>query len=84
MCGMDEEQEENRSASSWALGPVWLITALIASLVLYVLSTGPAVMLRERGLVTQETLRLVYAPIFWLSRFEVVSQSIEWYCKFWI
>jgi len=44
---------------------VWIVVImlLLTSLPLYLLSTGPAVWLRERGAITQETILMIYAPM---------------------
>lgn len=79
---MGETKDDDRS-SSGAMGPVCIVGVFLLLPILYVLSTGPAVMLRDRGFITQDTLRTVYAPIFWLSEYEIVRDGIEWYCEFW-
>ena len=62
---------------------VWLI-AVLALVSLYLLSTGPAVWLRDSGLLSRETFFRLYAPVGWLYRHvPFFSQLLELYLRFW-
>src|SRR3954447_1872982 len=58
------KERSNKSSPVWTV----VILLLLASVPLYVLSTGPAIWLRDHGMVSQQTLVIVYAPIGWLNR----------------
>ena len=59
---------------------VWII-AVPSVAFLYVLSIGPAVLLRDSGMISQSTLLTVFAPILWLTHFGPFNQLIEWYAS---
>lgn len=61
--------------------PLWLGGALLV----YVLSTGPAVKLVEHGVIAGSSLETVYAPLVLLANHcEPVSDFFEWYlCEVW-
>jgi len=48
----------------------WIIAILliIAALIIYVLSTGPAMVLYQAGVLDQSTYLTAYAPLVWVSR----------------
>jgi hypothetical protein len=72
--------EEKRSASQMI---VWLISFFVMTS-LYSLSVGPAALIRDHGMMTQQTFLRLYAPIGWL--YEVVPffrDALEWYLKLW-
>jgi hypothetical protein len=55
----------------------WLAILL---LVLYPLSTGPAVKLAEHDIVSMDILEYVYAPLIWLAEnCPPVADFFEWY-----
>jgi|GEM_PF-3817465 len=41
-------------------------------------------MLRNRGVITQDTIRWLYAPILWLSRSWIIERLLEWYLQWWV
>jgi hypothetical protein len=56
---------------------VWLAVLL---LVLYPLSTGPAVRLAEHDIVSMDILEHLYAPLIWLAEnCPPVADFFEWY-----
>lgn len=71
---MDDENHPPR----WTTNLWIVVVALAIGAMAYVLSTGPAVMLRERGMITQDTFLRIYAP---LAPF---SNMLEWYLRLWI
>ena len=64
-------EPRGQSVSRW-------LTVLSLAVVLYVLSSGPAVYLRERGFVSKQMVRVIYTP---LIPFE--SGSFESYIGWW-
>jgi hypothetical protein len=77
----DEPADEKPSARS---GLVWLI-ATLALFCIYVLSSGPAVVLRESGVITRDAFFRIYAPLAWL--YHVVpffGTALNWYARLWI
>jgi len=84
MGGMDEEREKIRLST--AVARVWLILVpLVAVPLVYVLSMGPALMLNNRGVISDETISWTYAPIDWLSdHFGLFGRLLQWYLSFWI
>ena len=72
--------DEKRTARSIV---VWLI-AIFAFMPLYLLSTGPAVLLRDRGAISQEAMLRVYAPVGWLyNHVPFFAQAMESYLRLW-
>jgi len=66
--------------------PPWAVAIilLLAVIVLYILSTGPAVWLRDHGVITQEQLLTAYAPIAWLDQnVPFFRQALEAYLGLW-
>ena len=61
------------------------VFAIVAPLVaaLYVLSVGPAVMLRDGGRISQDTFLLIYATFILLTYFSPTNQVLEWYLSLW-
>ena len=56
---------------------VWLTIFL---LLIYPLSTGPAVKLAEHEVVSMDALEYVYAPLIWLAEHcDPVADFFEWY-----
>lgn len=73
-----------RSAGDSSIVAV-LLTALAVLPSLYVLSVGPAAMLREMGVISQPDMMRIYFPLVWLSlHVPLVSQSLDWYCELWV
>jgi len=56
--GRPAQPPSSSSAGRWAGG-------IVLALVLYVLSTGPAVKLTEAGIISDHTYELIYAPVIW-------------------
>jgi len=51
----------------------------------YLLSIGPAILLREAGLISPVTVSRVYAPVGWLEGRSPVFQDGLWrYIKLWV
>ena len=76
MPGMDEKRTARLIA-------IWLI-AVFAFVPLYLLSTGPAVLLRDRGVLSQEAMQRVYAPVGWLyNHVPFFAQAMESYLRLW-
>ncbi len=81
--GMAEDQRQDRSESptlrAWPIAvPLVVVPAF------YVLSMCPAVMLRSRGWITQETFLWFYTPVIWLyNRSGLFNLAVEWYLSFW-
>ncbi len=76
---MDKERpnKDGHGCIGWAV-------MLFALVPLYVLSIGPAVRLRTRGIITHGTLVTVYFPISWLERkVPMFAEPIEAYCRLW-
>jgi hypothetical protein len=61
---------------------VWLI-AIFALVSLYLLSTGPAVLLRDKGIISQQTIVRVYTPVQWLYGVPFFAGAMESYLSFW-
>jgi hypothetical protein len=76
MRGMEEKQS-TRSVF------VWLV-ALLTVAALYLLSTGPAVLLRDSGVISRGTFFRIFAPVGWLYKAVPFFQdAMELYLKFW-
>lgn len=58
------ERVSKNQHEAWSL---WRWFGIIgAAVVLYVLSIGPAVYLRERGLVSKQVVEAIYTPVIWI------------------
>jgi len=72
--------EPETSTDSHRGGFGTLIWILIALLVVYTLSIGPAAKLAEHGVVSGDTLDSVYAPLVWLAEHcPPVRLFLVWY-----
>ncbi len=60
---MSDEAPE-RPGRTW----MWMAGLLMGLPVCYVLSSGPAVVLYHRGVVSLDRLQTAYAPLDWLDR----------------
>ena len=61
-----------------------LVALLIALPMLYILSSGPAILLVDTGLVPMAVVRVVYAPIGWLEHNSPACREfIQWYVGLW-
>jgi hypothetical protein len=80
----EREKPRARPGQSAAGSPTkrWAGGILLA-LVLYILSTGPALKLAKAGYLSQETLNVVYAPIIWSRQTELgdryLYSALRWY-----
>ncbi len=51
---------------------------------LYLASLGPAVKMRDHGVISQDALVLAYAPLVWAAdKYKPIENLIEWYCALW-
>jgi hypothetical protein len=78
---VDQNRDEHRSPGVRPLS-VWLVVVPLTCM-LYLLSTGPAVALRNSGIISQATFISIYAPIGWLTRFAPFNRLLEWYLSLW-
>jgi hypothetical protein len=77
---MSDEPKKRRRA--W-IG--WASFALLALLVLYPLSLGPALWLTNDDFSQWQIIGPVYRPLYWLgNRFDCVGEAIGWYVTKWI
>jgi hypothetical protein len=66
--------------------PVLVVAVLVVLLlpVAYVLSSGPAIYLNETGVISSESLEVVYWPFVWLERNSKVCEDvIGWWYGLW-
>jgi hypothetical protein len=76
---MDNERQSKSSPFA-----AILIVLLIALPTLYFLSVGPAVCLRDHGMINQGTLLTVYAPVAWMDQnVPMFRQALESYVHLW-
>lgn len=64
-------------------GWLWAGLALLALLVFYVLSVGPAVMMVEKTGVGGEVGEVAYAPLKWLRDNTPLEKPLDAYVDFW-
>ena len=82
---MDEERDDSgptrvRPIKTWPIAVPLVVVPMV-----YVLSMGPAVLLRNRGFITQDSFLWFYAPVVWLdSRSAYVNLALEWYLQLWV
>jgi hypothetical protein len=73
------EERHRRASSGWVVS-----IALIVRSVLYVLSIGPAVWLRDKGYLGQDRLLAFYAPLIWIAdKMPFGWQFLEAYARIW-
>jgi len=77
---MDEDRNRGSSA-----GPVLIVGALLILVpLLYILSCGPAVVLINRGYLSEDGFRIVYYPLDLVARSSHgIRDSLEWYTRLW-
>jgi hypothetical protein len=75
------EEKTDRRGSGRVIA-IALIAALLL-LVFYALSLGPAVMLRDLGIVSQTTIEWLYAPLVWVGDKAGVLKYLSWYKNLW-
>ena len=81
-----EAQDEPEKSSR---GAVWVWLCWLAGIVvLYVLSTGPVVMMEGRkfiaeGSPTERGLIIFYAPVRWAQDETLLSKPLGWYWHLW-
>jgi hypothetical protein len=74
-----DNRAESRPAVTWLV-----VVMLLAAMALYLLSSGPAVLLRDRGVLTQTTFLKLYMPLFWFyDTVPFFRNAWEWYLGFW-
>jgi len=69
---VSQQQSYGRMLLLWLGGVATL-------LIFYVLSSGPALYLRERGVVSQRTINIVYMPLFPLEHGIVFEAYLDWW-----
>lgn len=64
----------------------WLIVGvvLVAVLLFYLLSVGPAARLVQNGYLDLEIYRAVYAPLQWLSQWPSFRDILNTYTHWWV
>ena len=72
------QDSQQRSHSRMLLGWPGGVAAL---LMFYVFSSGPALYLRERGVVSQRTIDIVYMPLFPLEHWNVSEAYFKWWVE---
>ena len=61
-----------------------VVIALTLLPMLYVASSGPAIVCRDRGVISQETLVTIYWPVSWaIQNVPVAGRALDWYCNLW-
>lgn len=61
-----------------------LVAVLFLLPVLYVVSIGPAVWLRDHSFIIQETIDSSYAPLIAaMDHWHPLRTAIQWYCRLW-
>jgi hypothetical protein len=75
---MSDRQDSSDEARRGGFGTfTWLLVLL---LVLYPLSTGPALKLAEHDVISLDALEYVYAPLGWLAQHSPPVQAFfDWY-----
>jgi hypothetical protein len=75
---MDDDLE-----SKSGLGPLTWVSLLVLVPCLYVLSIGPVVAVAGKNRGNAATIRVVYAPVFWLHNNTPMKKPLEMYAKLW-
>jgi hypothetical protein len=72
--------DEKRQTSPVILA---ILVSLFGACVLYVLSAGPAVMLRDRGMISQDTILTIYAPLRLIQWLGPIDSLFDAYLSLW-
>lgn len=65
--------------------PFWTAVSLVAVLILYPLTIGPACLIIHRSGYVMVEAPLAYCPIGWAARrFRWIDGSLEWYIRLWV
>lgn len=76
---MDSGSPKRRTRLLITLGAICILVLL------YILSIGPAVLLNKRGVITVETLELIYMPLnLVVSVIPGATELIDSYMKLWV
>jgi hypothetical protein len=74
---------ERQKKAEWVIAALVVLAVCLAP-VLYLLSIGPAVMLSDRGYLSDRTGEIVYGPVVWgAERFPWFAAGLEWYVGVW-
>ena len=75
----------NREPGRGGVGvSILLVTLLFLVPLLYILSCGPAVILINRGYLSQDGFQVVYYPLDLAARSSrPIRESLEWYTRLW-
>jgi hypothetical protein len=84
---MDDEAEDTPSISSKTSGYGWLWWVGLA-LVLYILSTGPFLMMVDKNIIrpgsaAEQVMVIVYAPVEWVSQDTPLEKPLGIYWHLW-
>ena len=58
-------------------------TSLMAAIVLYILSIGPAALLAKGSSRGDRAARIIYAPVIWLHENTFLAEPLEAYVAWW-
>ena len=76
---MSEEANDKGRSSGWG---TWA-ALLLATLLLYVLSVGPAALVIEKTGAGDAVAGVVYAPLIWLRDHTALREPMDDYVVFW-
>ena len=63
----------------------WIAVALVAVLVGYPLSFGPACSVASRGYVQEPTISSIYTPVLWSATHATwLANAVEWWGSLWV
>jgi hypothetical protein len=80
MEGMDEDADKRRVGRRVSLA----LVIVLALLVLYALSIGPALWLAFNGYLGYQTFDVVYWPLISIAHvFPAIKDALDWYCPLW-
>ena len=74
------DETTNKSGRTWR----YVVAVLVSLLIIYALSIGPAIVLRERKVISDATVESIYAPLIWIM---AKSETGEWstpYIRAWL
>jgi hypothetical protein len=80
MAAAETREGGEAKTHGWGLLLVWIVGLLAA----YVLSAGPAGLLVDKGVLPENNVKPLYAPLAWISwNFPAVSGVFRWYEHLW-
>lgn len=74
------DEATSKSGKTW----LYVVGILVGLPLLYVLSTGPVVVLAARRVIPESSIEAVYQPLIWFMETTGTVRSLDGYCEGWL